>query len=58
MNQGFFGVLDKNIIVYLDDILIFTKIKVEYEKILNVVVHCLAHYSLFVKESKCALFLH
>ena len=50
--------LDKNVIVYLDDILIFTKIEVEHKSILNEVFHCLAYYLLFVKESKCALFLH
>ena len=50
--------LDKNVIVYLDDILIFTKTEAEHKSILNEVFHQLAHYSLFVKESKCALFLH
>ena len=49
--------LDKNVVVYLDDILIFTKTEAEYESILNEVFHCLAHYSLFVKKSECALFL-
>ena len=50
--------LDKNVIVYLDDILIFTKTEAEHKSILNEVFRRLAHYSLFVKESKCALFLH
>ena len=50
--------LDKNIIVYLDNILIFTKIEAEHNIILSEVFHCLAHYSLFVKDSKFALFLH
>ena len=58
MNQVFFDMLDKNVIVYLDDILIFTKTEAEHKSILNEVFHQLAHYSLFVKESKCALFLH
>ena len=50
--------LDKNIIVYLDDILIFTKTEAEYKSILNEVFDCLAHHLLFVKKSKCALLLH
>ena len=58
MNQVFFDMLDKNVIVYLDDILIFTKTEAEHKSILNEVFRRLAHYSLFVKESKCALFLH
>ena len=58
MNQVFFDILDKNGILSLDDILIFTKTEVEHKNILGEVFCRLAHYSLFVKESKCALFLH
>ena len=50
--------LDNNVIAYLDDVLFFTKTEAEHKTILNEVFHQLAHYSLFVKESKCALFLH
>ena len=50
--------LDKNVIVFLDAILIFTKTEAEHKTILNEVFCQLAHYSLFVKETKCALFLH
>ena len=57
MNQVFFDILDKNIIVYLDDILIFTKTEEEHRQILAEVFRRLAHYSLYVKEKKCALFL-
>ena len=57
MNQVFFDILDKNVIVYLDDILIFTKTEEEHRQILAEVFHRLAHYSLYVKEKKCALFL-
>ena len=39
MNQVFFDMLDKNIIVYLDDILIFTKTEAEHKSILNEVFH-------------------
>ena len=57
MNQVFFDILDKNVIVYLDDILIFTKTEEEHRQILAEVFRRLAHYSLYVKEKKCALFL-
>ena len=49
--------LDKNIIDYLDDILIFTKAEQKHCKVLVEVFHHLAHYSLYVKQKKCALFL-
>ena len=57
MNQVFFDMLDKNVIVYLDDILIFTKTEQEHRQVLAEVFRHLAHYSLYVKEKKCALFL-
>ena len=50
--------LNKNVIVYLDDILIFTKPEAKHRSIFNEVSLHLVHYSLFVKESKFALFLH
>ena len=50
--------LDKNVIAYLDDILIFIKTEVEHKSFLHKVFHRSAHYFLFVKESKCALFQH
>ena len=49
--------LAKNVIVYLDVILIFSMIEAEYKSILSEVFHHLAHYLLFVKESKCAHFM-
>ena len=57
MNQVFFDMLDRNVIVYLDDILIFTKTEQEHREVLAEVFKRMAHYSLFVKETKCALFL-
>ena len=58
MNQVLFHMLDKNTIVYLDDILIFSKTEPEHKSILSEVFKYLVHYSLFVKGSKYALFLH
>ena len=49
--------LAKNVIVYLDDILIFTKIDQQKGQFLAEVFHCLANQSLYVKKKKCALFL-
>ena len=57
MNQVFFDMLDRNVIVYLDDILIFTKTDQEHRQVLAEVFRRLAHYSLYVREKKCALFL-
>ena len=48
--------LDNNAIVYLDNILIFTKTEVEHKSFLNKVFCYLEYYSLFFKESKCAIF--
>ena len=50
--------LDKNVIVDLDGILIFTKTEAEHKSILSEVFHNLAHYLLFVKQSKSAFFLY
>ena len=57
MNQLFFDMLDKNVIVYLNDNLIFTKTDQEHCQVLAEVFRRLAHYSLYVKEKKYALFL-
>ena len=57
MNQVFLDKLDKNLKVYLDDILIFTTIKAEHKGIFNEVFHHLTYYSLFVKQNKYAFFL-
>ena len=58
MNLVFFNMLDKNVIVYLDNILIFTKRESKHKSIFNEVFCHLAHCLVFVKESKCAIFLH
>ena len=58
MNYVLFDMLDIDVMVCLDDILIFTKTEAEYKSIISEVFHCLVHYSLFSKENKCAFFLH
>ena len=49
--------LDKNVKVNIDVILIFTKIEAKYKSIFREVFHHLDKYSLFAKESDCAIFL-
>ena len=44
-------------IVYLDDILIFSRTKEKHFTALNMVFSHLAKFELVLKESKCALFL-
>ena len=58
MNCIFFDMLDNNVVLYLDDILIITKIEAEHKSILSEVFNHLVYYLLFVKESECVLFLH
>ena len=50
--------LYKNIRVYLDNILIFTKMDWEHYQVLAEAFYSLAHYSLYVKEKKYELFLN
>ena len=57
MNHVFFDLLDDCVIVYLDDILIFSRTKEEHLTALNKVFSRLAQFKLVLKESKCSLFL-
>ena len=57
MNHMFFDLLDDCVIVYLDDILIFSRTKEEHSTSFNKVFSCLAKFKLVLKESKCSLFL-
>ena len=53
----FFDLLDDCVIVYLDDILIFSRTKEEHLTALNKVFSRLAKFKLVLKESKCSFFL-
>ena len=53
MNIIFRPYLDKFILVYLDDILIYSKTKEEHLNHLNIVLDILEKHSLFAKLSKC-----
>ena len=57
MNHVFFDLLDDCVIVYLDDILIFSRTKEEHLTALNKVFSRLAKFKLVLKESKYSLFL-
>ena len=57
MNQVLFDLLDSCVVVYLDDILVFSRTKEDHEQDLNAVFKRLQKAQLYVKESKCALYL-
>ena len=57
MNHVFFDLLDDCVIVYLDDILIFSRTKKEHLTALNKVFSRLAKFKLVLNELKCSLFL-
>ena len=56
MNHVFFDLLDDCVIIYLDDIMIFSRTKEEHLTALNKVFSHLAKFKLVLEKSKCALF--
>jgi hypothetical protein len=56
MNGVFKYYLDKFIIVFLDDILIYSKIEEEHEKHLRMVLQVLREHQLYAKLSKCTFY--
>ena len=56
MNDIFRDLLDVCVIVYLDDILIYSKNKVEHEQQLRQVLQRLKDHQLYAKLSKCTFF--
>ena len=56
MNSIFHPHLDKFVIVYLDDILIFSESEKEHEEHLHLVLGMLRKHKLYCKLSKCAFF--
>jgi hypothetical protein len=57
MNVIFREYLDKFVIVFLDDIIIYSKYEAKYEKHLRMVLQVLREHHLHAKLSKCS-FLH
>ena len=57
MNNVLFDLLDVCVVVYIDDILIYSKSIAEHKKDLAKVFSLLEKNKLRLKESKCSLFL-
>jgi hypothetical protein len=57
MNKVFMEYLDKFIVVFIDDILIFSKMEEEHEKHLRMVLEKLRSNQLYAKFSKCEFWL-
>nr|GFA09634.1 hypothetical protein [Tanacetum cinerariifolium] len=57
MNRVFYEFLDKFVIVFIDDILVFSKSKEEHEDHLRTVLQTLRQEKLYAKFSKCEFWL-
>jgi hypothetical protein len=57
MNKVFMEYLDKFVVVFIDNILIFSKTKEEHEKHLRLVLKKLRSNQLYAKFSKCEFWL-
>ena len=57
MNSVFMPELDKFVVVFIDDILIYSKSKEEHEEHLRIILQRLRDHKLYAKFSKCAFWL-
>jgi hypothetical protein len=57
MNKVFMEFLDRFVVVYIDDILVFSKNKEEHEEYLRLVLEKLWEHKLYAKFSKCEFWL-
>ncbi|XP_040861404.1 uncharacterized protein [Glycine max] len=57
MNRIFHYYLDQFVVVFIDDILVYSRNKEEHEKHLRIVLHILRDRKLFAKLSKCEFWL-
>ncbi|WVZ76365.1 hypothetical protein U9M48_024344 [Paspalum notatum var. saurae] len=57
MNSVFMNELDKFVVVFIDDILVYSKNEKEHEEHLRIVLSCLREHKLYAKFSKCAFWL-
>ena len=57
MNYIFMDYLDKFVVVYLDDILVFSKNEEEHAEHLRLVLEKLREHQLYAKFSKCEFWL-
>ena len=53
MNKVFMEFLDKFVVVFIDDILVYWKIKEEHKEHLHLVLGKLREHQLYAKFSKC-----
>ena len=58
MNSVFLSELEKFIMVFIDDILIYSKNVAEHEQHLRIVLQCLRDHKLYAKFSKCEFWGH
>jgi hypothetical protein len=58
MNSIFIPELDKFVVVFIDDILVYSKNMGEYEEHLRIVLHQLREHQLYAKFSKCELWIN
>jgi hypothetical protein len=56
MNNIFRNYLDKFVIVFLDDVLIYSKFEEDHEHHLRVVLQVLREHQLYAKLSKCSFY--
>jgi hypothetical protein len=57
MNSVFIEELDRFVVVFIDDILVFSKSKKEHEEHLRIVLQQLCDHQLYAKFSKCEFWL-
>jgi hypothetical protein len=57
MNSVFMVELDKFVMVFIDDVLVFSKSRKEHEEHLHIVLQRLPDHQLYVKFSKCEFWL-
>ena len=57
MNSVFIPKLDKFVVVFIDDILVYSKNKKEHAELLRVVLTRLREHQLYAKFSKCDFWL-
>jgi hypothetical protein len=57
MNSVFLTELDKFVVVFIDDILVYSKDEEEHVKHLRIVLPCLRDHKLYAKFSKCEFWL-
>ena len=57
MNKVFMEFLDKFVAVFIDDILVFSKMEEEHAEHLRLVLQKLMEHKLYAKQSKCEFWL-